>query len=534
MTNLLEVGYRPAITQIGGKAFETLSPHEDTSYLLEGTGLPIKTETDILENLLYENIGQKPYLSIIDDWLTITGENFFHFSREHVQGRPLLGFLYAINGNNRLVAPKSLNAVIADVSSFDERYGSQKKAIIGDPIEGDEGFESFLNHAPVGSIVARTSPPGWSGYPGYTYAEAQTQLMIKVEENNEIKIKGFNLRTLTNVKQNEDFLKNLGVSEQRLGKWTTENERLANVTGINVYFHRDTNPKTIEELAEELHKIAGDEVFNNHSFQDIKNDMQRFDELINMDVEAIDRMNIVKNYTITELMRVHEEVIKTRQIPKDALTNLQKVYGTMVLDFWMKIKHGSKPIRVDDPNVTLSHAYSDNPIVGVGGDRYGNALKELRQASGCPGVQSKGLDQYQDPTIVLLENIFGVISAQFDPLEVNNGFCPEIKCGREGCGWKPKTEAQAKEVGKSIRNCPDCGWKPGDSTAPLINIDPEAKQNKMTVFENKKDTYKQAKNNIFNKSVIRKEESADTEKKHSITLFWGPSVKLKKIDEEKK
>src|SRR5579859_6087366 len=176
----MEVEYRPQIIQNENTIDVKYSFKEDTSYLLEGTGLPIKSETDTLEKLLYENIGKKDYLSIINEWLTNTGENFFHFSREHIQQRPLLGFLYTIkniNGIPRLVAPKYSDAVIADISSFGERYGSQKMAIIGNPHTNMEGFESFLLRAPEQSIVVRTSPAGWSGYSGYTYAETQTQFM---------------------------------------------------------------------------------------------------------------------------------------------------------------------------------------------------------------------------------------------------------------------------------------------------------------------------------------------------------------------
>lgn len=535
----VELGYRPTIIQtennIGGESLDTLPLYKDTSYLLEGTGLPIRSETDNLEKLLYENIGEKPYLSIINEWLTNTGENFFHFSREHMLSRPLLGFIYAIkkdNGVDRLKAPKYSDAIIANISSFGERYGSQKRAIIGDPSTGDEGFEAFLIRAPIGSIVARTSPPGWSGYPGYTYKEAQTQLMIKVEEDDEVKIKGYNIRTMTDVDQSEAFLRELGISDQRIGTWGSwqEKERLANVTGINIYFPADSNPTTIEELADKFFKISGESIFNNYTIQDVKKDMQRFDELINMDVEASERMDKIKEYTIQELMRVREEVITTKHIPTESLTNLQKVYGTMVLDFWMKIKHGSQPVRVDDINVS-TRSYSDNVVVGYGGDRYRNALTELQAATGCPGVSSKSDDPFQNPALVFLENPFGAILAEFNPLENFTGSCKKIKCGREGCGWEPN-ESQAKEVGKSITKCPDCGWKPGDSKKPLININPEVKQDKMTLFENKEDDYKQSANKIINRAELNKKP--DNKNTFSITLFQGPLSSLQQKQEEAK
>jgi hypothetical protein len=42
--------------------------------------------------------------------------------------------------------------------------------------------------------------------------------------------------------------------------------------------------------------------------------------------------------------------------------------------------------------------------------------------------------------------------------------CETIRCGREGCNWKAN-DAEASRVAKGeLKSCPDCGWRPGEST----------------------------------------------------------------------
>ncbi len=427
---------------------EWIREEEDEWYLLPGTGFNVKLQVELLRKDLEEGLEKgESYEDIIEKWLQKTEQDIHGFKIEYLcEGLlfPIMLDKEVVNAEERIVAPLYGGKLFVDTVSEQERLGSVKKAIVGDPETGKEGIEHFLLTAHPGSVSVMTSPPGWSGFEGITYPDSQTYIWQIQEDRS---IRGFTVRTDMEVKENIKLLETLGEDMSAM-KGKNEQERLAGIVGTPVFLRgNDEKQWSIEDIVNAIRSVKHTKsAYKERGFDEI------YDQLENP--ESLWTLDETTRKLVAEFRRyVWDQVYNGEG---DREKNIQRALGMTVLELAKRIRRPKREeIAYDDEWVGEEYSLGGGL---VSGDRYRDVLSDVQQLGGCNGGGGEGEsmpDSYIVNSITPRIGVRNEVDYSKDPnlCRCSNSL-PHFHCP----GKKEGKPCKEKIIyGKGIKKCPSCG-----------------------------------------------------------------------------
>ncbi len=422
-------------------------------YQLPGTGFDVGKQIEQLQTDLNEGINNKSYSTILEDWSNKLRQDVYGFSLEYLRGNAFLPFKLAIRpykNEHRLVPDRYGEKPVVDLIDPRERGGSVKKGV--------EKVEELLLNAPIGSIVVRTSPPGRTdlfvdteqGKKEIVYHDTQTQIY---EKSGITEIRSYTIRTTEDqmdLEKNEQLLKTLGASKVLFFFDKSLRERLAFVSGLNIFIHPHSQI-SVKDIVNQMSQITGNRAFGDVSFDKVLTDMNHFEELIQIDDLTLSYTNTFLNFAQNLLMEYHEEILLNQRIPLEVVNHLEEELGKMILELFMESKniYDSENAqernnmnlayfrRLPNSNMALILArYPHGPEA-----YYQQALTELQTKPGCAGG---GESDSSDLTQNQLSTAFGLRS-----MTLENPVDGKTKKKNECTGCH-------QEMNESLFHCPGC------------------------------------------------------------------------------
>lgn len=328
-------------------------------WLLPGTGFDVEGQI----NKLVRDLKKSKPKNALAEFSDYTAEDIRHFIVEYPLQRLVFPIFLEIKMKNedlRLVAPRYLDQLYADLVSPQERGGIVKKKILE--------IEKYLINSPTGAMAVMISPPGESGLAdgkGGTIKHTDNQTYIFKKENSS-KVSAYTIRTDMDLDQSEDLLKRMGSLRQKLTSLHSEEDRISQIMNSTLYF----NDRTFEDVVDAMEVARKSKfAYKEKSFAEIRTDLRIGNQLLeqNGDVQKYAEPYIEKFqcYVWAKINALSTDVEISA-----AISDIEKELGKTILDILIALKTG----RVDlDQKEPLSTA------------KYTSWLGTLQSYGGCNG-----------------------------------------------------------------------------------------------------------------------------------------------------
>ncbi|MDO8609139.1 MAG: hypothetical protein Q7R95_01195 [bacterium] len=337
-------------------------------HLLPNTGFSVRKQVGQLE----KDLQQSPIQSSIEtftQWQNKTKEDIKGFYSEYIAQYSLLPFsleVQNLNGKNKITAPNYENKVVLKTIDPYERKGAS--------YESFQELEQFLILAEPGSIVVRTSPPGWTGF-NYKFKETQTQIFVKEFDG----IKAFSLRTNMKLDQNRLLLERFGA---KLHTATSDDEidQITDITRTNVFL-KGPNEHSVSEIIQIIQECSGDLDVKNHSFN-----LEIFKELENSN-QLIQTQKATQTF-IEKFQQYSSSLIYENLPYRELMDKLELALGITIINI---MKANQYVLELQPEKIIQNHSdqYLQRESIHFDDFHYGETLKQLQKLVGCNGGGNK-------------------------------------------------------------------------------------------------------------------------------------------------